>query len=465
MAAERVRRAVGVLRGSVRVRTTAVAVAVVGVSLLIGAVALVVSLDVLLKRELGATMAVRAAETAHAIGSGVDPVVSVAGDDDLVVQVLGGSGEVLAASPNAAGRPALARIAPGTSRETPVPFDDDEFLVVAAAAGDGRVVLVGHSIDGVTGSTRALTALLAVGLPALLAVVGVTAWRAIGRALAPVDAIRAEVDEITGTRLDRRVPRPPSHDEIGRLADTMNRMLHRLERARDRERRFIADASHELRSPIAAIRQQAEVALAHPEALPDRGLARAVHIEARRMQTLVDDLLLLAQADEARLPFRRAVIDLDDVAFAEALRIRTQAPHLVVEVRDVSAVRVDGDPPALRRVLRNLGDNAARHARERVAFGVSEVDGWALMWVDDDGPGVPPADRQRIFDRFVRLDDGRDRAGGGSGLGLAIVAEVISAHRGTVTLTGSPLGGARLTVRLPLGAAAVAGAADRAREG
>ncbi|WP_232075947.1 HAMP domain-containing sensor histidine kinase [Phytohabitans suffuscus] len=291
--------------------------------------------------------------------------------------------------------------------------------------------------------------LLAVGLPVLLLVVGATAWRAIGRALAPVDAIRAEVDEITGTRLDRRVSRPASRDEVGRLADTMNRMLDRLERARDRERRFIADASHELRSPIAAIRQQAEVALAHPAAIPDRDLARAVHIEARRMQALVDDLLLLAQADEARLPFRRAVIDLDDLAFAEARRVRADVPGLAVDVSNVSAVRVGGDPPALRRVLRNLGDNAARHARGQVAFGVAEVDGWALLWVDDDGPGVPVADRRRVFDRFVRLDDGRDRDGGGSGLGLAIVAEVVAAHRGAVALADGQLGGARVTVRLP----------------
>ncbi|GIH01835.1 sensor histidine kinase [Plantactinospora mayteni] len=430
-------------------RTTAVAVAVVGVSLLVGAVALVASLDQLLKRELRVTMTVRAAETAHAIRAGADPVASVVGDDDLVVQVLGGTGEVLAASSNVAGQPALARIAPGTSQQRPVPFDDDEFLIVAAAADDGRVVLVGHSIDGVTGSTRVLTALLAVGLPALLVVVGVTAWRAIGRALAPVDTIRAEVDEITGTRLDRRVRRPPSQDEIGRLADTMNQMLKRLERARDRERRFIADASHELRSPIAAIRQQAEVALAHPEALPDRELAGAVHIEARRMQALVDDLLLLAQADEARLPFRRTAIDLDDLAFAQARRVRADKPGLVVDVQEVSAARVEGDPPALQRVLRNLGDNAARHARARVAFGVAEVDGWAVLWVEDDGPGVPADDRLRVFDRFVRLDGGRDRAGGGSGLGLAIVAEVVAAHRGTVVLDGSHLGGARVTVRLP----------------
>ena len=603
------------LRGSVRVRTTAMAVTVVGVTLLLGAVALVLSLDAALERELRASAAVQASETARTLDSGGDPVAGMAGDDDRALQVLGPAGEVAAATPNLAGEPPMARLTPGETREVDVPFDDDTYLVVAAAASGGRVVLVGYSLDSVGESTRALTLLLAVGLPALLVVVGATAWRVIGRALAPVDAIRAEVDEITGARLDRRVPRPASRDEIGRLADTMNRMLDRLERARARERRFVADASHELRSPIAAIRQQAEVALAHPGAIPAGQLARTAHAESLRMQALVDDLLLLAQADERRLMLRHAVVDLDDLVLAEARRLRSAAgpwpataartvdgpavaatdavdegdasvtgavdgpgvaatdavddagasvrsavdgtavaaadavggsgasvtgavdgpgvapadavggpdssvtgavdgsavtgreaveeavvigrsvveesvvngggvvdeavatvagavegaagtdgdgvdalpspgvevaPGLAVDAGGVSAARVDGDAAALRRVLRNLGDNAARHARGRVALALSEEDGHVVLRVDDDGPGVPAGERGRVFDRFVRLDEARARDGGGSGLGLAIVAEIVAAHGGAVEMTESPLGGARVTVRLPL---------------
>ena len=280
-------------------------------------------------------------------------------------------------------------------------------------------------------------------------VVGATTWRVVGRSLAPVDAIRAEVDAISTTQLYRRVPQPAADDEIGRLAATMNRMLDRLDRAHARQRRFVADASHELRSPIAALRQHAEVALAHPGRSPAGELARTVHAESLRMQALVDDLLLLARADEHIVSLRRRPIDLDDLVLAEVRRLRDGA-SVSVDAHGVSAARIDGDRAALRRVLHNLGDNAARHARHRVAFTLLERDGWAELHVDDDGPGVPAADRSRVFDRFVRLDDSRARIGGGSGLGLAIVAEIIAAHGGTAVVEASPLGGARVTLRLPL---------------
>jgi signal transduction histidine kinase len=442
-------------RGSVRVRTTAVAVAVVGVILLVAGVALVAGLHALLVREVRAAAATHAAEAAGVLAAGGDPTAALAGDDDVLVQVLGGTGEVLAATPNAAGRPALAHLAPGDAREIAVPFDDDGYLAVSSTASGERTVVVGHSLDAVEESTRLLAVLLAIGLPALLLAVGATIWRVVGRALAPVDAIRAEVDAISAAELHRRVPQPAATDEVGRLASTMNRMLDRLERARTRERRFVADASHELRSPIAAIRQQAEVALAHPGRLPEGELARTAHAESLRMQALVDDLLLLAQADEHVLPLRRRPVDLDDLVLAEARRVRAGAglrdpAELLVDTSGVTAARVAGDPTALRRVLRNLGDNAARHAAHRIAFELVERDGRAELHVDDDGPGVPAADRFRIFERFVRLDDARVRTGGGSGLGLAIVAEVVAAHGGTAGVADGWLGGTRVTVRLPL---------------
>jgi signal transduction histidine kinase len=446
MAAERLGHAARALRGSVRVRTTSAAVAVLAVALLVGAVALVGSLHAVLVREVRATVTLRAADAARELAAGGDPATAVAGDDDVVLQVVDGSGAVLAATPNAAGEPALVRLAPGDFREVDVPFDDDGFLLTAAAAGD-RTVLVGHSLDAVSESTRTLTMLLALGLPALLALVGATTWRVVGRALAPVDAIRAEVDEISAASLDRRVPAPAAGDEIGRLAGTMNRMLDRLERARTRERRFVADASHELRSPIAAIRQHAEVAIEHPGHAA--GLARTARAESLRMEALVDDLLLLARADEHTLALRRRPVDLDDLVLDEVRRLRVGA-SLAVDAGAVSAARVDGDPATLRRMLRNLGDNATRHARERIALALAERDGHAVLHVDDDGQGVPPDERTRVFERFVRLDDARDRATGGSGLGLAIVAEIVAAHDGTVAVTDSPLGGARVTVRIPL---------------
>jgi signal transduction histidine kinase len=446
MAVDALRRFVRALRSSVRVRITSAAVGVVGAALFVGAIALVWSLHAVLTREALVTATVRAAEVARIVEAGGDAGGAVAGDD-VVLQVFGPAGEVVAASPNAAGGWVLPRLPPGASRIVKVPFNDNAFVAVAAAADGGRTVVFAQALDSVEESTRALAVLLAIGLPALLLVVGATSWRVVGRALAPVDAIRAEVDSISAAQLHRRVPRPAASDEIGRFADTMNRMLDRLDRARSRERRFVADASHELRSPIAAIRQHAEVALAHPELSSD--LARVAHAESLRMQALINDLLLLAQADAHTLPLRRRPVDLDDLVLAEATRLRDlDAP--VIDTHGVSAARVDGDPAALSRVLGNLGDNAARHARGRIALAVSGQDGWAELHVDDDGSGVPAADRSRAFERFVRLDHARARSDGGSGLGLAIVAEIVTAHGGTAVIGDGPLGGARVTVRLPL---------------
>jgi signal transduction histidine kinase len=431
----------------VRVRVTTAAVGVVGVVLLVGAVTLVWGLHTVLVGEARAAAAARAAEVARVVGSGGDAGAEVAGDDDVAVAVFGPVGRIRTTAERPADRDALPRLAPGESRVVHLPSDDSSFLAAASSAGAGRTVVLARSLDTVQEPIRALTVLLAVGVPALLLVLGAVTWRAVGRALVPVDEIRAEVDAITASQLHRRVPRRAADDEVGRLADTMNRMLDRLERSRARERRFVADASHELRSPIAAIRQHAEVALARPEL--GAGLAGVAHAESLRMQDLVDDLLLLARADEGTLAVRREPVDLDDLVLEEAKRLRAQGGP-AVDTRGVSAARVDGDPRALRRVLRNLGDNAARHALGRVALAVSGLDGWAELHVDDDGSGIPASDRAVVFERFVRLDGARARTDGGAGLGLAIVAEVVTAHGGTTAVDVSPLGGARLTVRLPL---------------
>jgi signal transduction histidine kinase len=435
------------LRGSVRLRITSAALGVVAAALLVCGVALVWGLHTALTREVRATATVLAGEVARSVESGGDARELVVGDDDVALAVLGPDGEVLTATANTDGGGLLPRLAPGESRVIDVPFDDEPFIVVAVAADGGRTVLLARSLDTVEESTRTLAALLVIGLPALLVVIAATTWRMVGRALAPVDAMRAEVDAISAADPGHRLRRPVADDEIGRLADTMNRMLDRLDRARARERQFVADASHELRSPIAAIRQHAEVALGHPELTSE--LARVTHTESLRMQALIDDLMLLARADARTLAVRRQPVDLDDVVLAEVTRLRA-ADGVTVDTRDVSAVRADADPTALGRVLSNLGDNAVRHAEGRVAFGLSAVDGWAVLCVDDDGAGVPAADRSRVFERFVRLDDARGRADGGSGLGLAIVAEVVAAHGGAVSIGTSPLGGARVTVRLPL---------------
>jgi len=439
---------------SVRVRTTFAAVGVVGLALVAGAVGLVLVLRTTLTNEVRTAARHRADDVAVALAAsdGEIPALGAADDDDdVMVQVLDDDGTVLAASRDAPADRPVARLRPGTSARVRVPGEDDDFLAVARVADTSAgplVVLVARTLEDVTESTGVVIRLLVPGIPALLLVVGATTWRITGRALAPVEAIRDEVEGISAAELHRRVPVPAGSDEIARLAVTMNSMLDRLEAAAARQRRFIADASHELRSPVAAIRQHAEVARAHPDRTSTDELAGTVVEEILRLQGLVDDLLLLVRADEHGLVLRARPVDVDDLVFEEAARLRDSS-GLQVDTRAVSAGRVAGDPAALRRVVRNLGDNAARHARGRVALSLSEDGGTVRLAVEDDGEGVPGPERERVFERFVRLDEARARDGGGAGLGLAIVRDVVAAHGGTAHITAGGLGGARVEVRLP----------------
>ncbi|WP_053205713.1 sensor histidine kinase [Jiangella muralis] len=424
--------------GSVRLRTTAGAVVVAGLALLLGGVALVV----VMRSALLEQVADAARSRAMAVDA-ADP--HLVADDDGFVQVVA-DGEVVAATPNVAGMAAV-EVRPGDT--TRVDVGGEELLAVAVRSGD-RTVVAGQSTDDVADATGVVTRLLGIGLPVLLAVVGVTTWWTTGRALAPVEAVRAEVDAISAAELHRRVPAGRGDDEIARLARTMNRMLDRLEDAQTRQRQFVSDASHELRSPVASIRQHAEVALAHPGRTTVPALAGTVLAEDLRVQRLVEDLLVLARADEQLLRLAAHPVDLDDLVLEEAARLRATGAA-AVGTTGVAAARVTGDAAALRRVLRNLGDNAARHAAGAVALSVASRDGTVTLAVEDDGPGIPPADRERVLRRFVRLDEARDRDAGGAGLGLAIVDELVRAHDGTVEVGERTGGGARIVVRLPAG--------------
>jgi signal transduction histidine kinase len=422
------------LMKSVRVRTTAAAVVVVGIALIVGALALVLTMRHTLTDEVRDAAELRADDLAALLEAGTAPTALALGsDDDTVVNILDSEGTVVAAG---------------------VPDDDDDtehLLVVTRTAetenGD-LTVQVGRSREDVDESVEIVTFWLIVGLPVLLLVVGATTWFVVGRALAPVEAIRSEVDAISGAELHRRVPQPDSDDEIARLAATMNRMLDRLEESQNRQRRFISDASHELRSPVASIRQHAEVALAHPDRLSSQALAETVLAEDLRVQYLVDDLLLLTRADEQMLHLATRPVDFDDLVFNEARRLR-ETTTLAIDTAAVSAGRVTGDVRALGRAVRNIGTNAARHAATAIAFTLAERDGFVVFTVDDDGAGIPSDDRTRVLERFVRLDDARARDEGGSGLGLAIVAELVHAHGGMVTIDESPQGGTRVVVRMP----------------
>jgi signal transduction histidine kinase len=256
------------------------------------------------------------------------------------------------------------------------------------------------------------------------------------------------VADISASDLTERVPVPDSRDEIAALAVTMNEMLARIEAGHAAQQRFVGDASHELRSPLTTIISALEVAVTHPELL-DADLATGTLIpEAQRMKALIDDLMLLARADERGLTVANDDVDLDDLATAEVERLRRETS---LDVRaDISPARLTGDAEALSRVLRNLLDNAARHASSRVEVDLRPAGGFVLVGVADDGPGIPAVDRSRVFDRFVRLDQDRSRNAGGTGLGLAIVREIVVAHGGTVSIDDRVGGGTVVSLQLPL---------------
>ncbi|MFE0363424.1 sensor histidine kinase [Streptomyces griseoaurantiacus] len=280
---------------------------------------------------------------------------------------------------------------------------------------------------------------LSVGLPLLLLTVAGVTWLVTRRALRPVEGIRAEMAAITASEdLARRVPVPATRDEVARLARTTNQTLAALEKSVERQRRFVADASHELRSPLASLRTQLEVGAAHPELLDVDGAVE----DTVRLQHLAADLLLLARLDAGERP-GEALVPLDALA-REVARGRE---HVVVECAGEAAVA--GSRGQLARVLANLLDNAGRHAHRRITVSVRREGEQAVVAVGDDGPGIPAEQRERVFERFVRLDDARARDDGGTGLGLAIARDIARRHGGTLTAAEAPGGGALLTLRLP----------------
>jgi signal transduction histidine kinase len=435
--------------GSVRVRTTTGAVFVVGVALVIAAAVMLVILRRSLTDNVRATALQRADAVASFISSGASGDPTRARDDDEFVQVLDDRGRVVLASSNAEDRPIVDDLIPGESREIDVPFEDDPFLAVATEDRQGsHSIVVGRTLDEVLESTEVVGTLLLVGAPLLLLFVAAVTWSVVGRALAPVESMRTEVDAISTDELYRRVPGPGGSDEVARLATTMNKMLDRLEAGQARQRRFVSDASHELRSPVSTIRQHAEVALEHPNESSTEDLAAVVLSEDLRLQRLVEDLLLLARMDEHVVDARKALLDLDDVVLEEVARHRDSKDR-TIDITKVSAGRVLGDRKQLAKLTGNLLENAFRHARRNVAVALAQENDRVVLRVDDDGTGLPPEERARIFERFVRLQQARDRDSGGSGLGLAIVGEVAAAHGGTAVALDSPLGGARFEVSLP----------------
>ena len=298
----------------------------------------------------------------------------------------------------------------------------------------------------------AVAAFVRDGLLALMLLtlaVGAVSWLVIGRTLAPVDAISRQAGLITAKRLDQRVPEPRARDEIRRLARTINDMLTRLEQSARRQERFVADAAHELRTPLATLRLRLETALNRADPAADEQLLPDLLGETLRLGSLVDELLLLARSDAGRLAAQVEPVDLDEVV--TAVVASSQDRKVAVRAAEIEPLQVLGEPALLKQVVRNLVENAVRHARSRVDVALTADSSSAVITVDDDGPGIPPDARTEVFQRFVRLDDSRTRDQGGVGLGLAIVDEIVKLHAGSVQVTESPAAGARLRVRLPVG--------------
>jgi signal transduction histidine kinase len=314
---------------------------------------------------------------------------------------------------------------------------------VATRRGSMAVV-VAEPVDDLTQSSRVLRLVLLLGDPVILVLLALIAWRVIGAALRPVESLRAAAEGISGSGRDDRLPVPASDDEIHALAVTLNSMLDRLDRAHGRELGFVADAAHELRSPLASMRMQIDVARRvgdGSEGLDD------LDLEVTRMTALVDDLLTIARlaAGGGDAP--------DGVGSANVRRevaraASTWSSTVRIEVRAGPDPNVDIRPEELVRVLDNLFANAARHAAN-VRVAVDRHGDQVTVYVDDDGPGIAPGDRERAFDRFTRLDESRARVSGGAGLGLAIVRATVRARGGDVCLEDSPIGGLRVAVVLP----------------
>ena len=440
---------------SVRARATAVAVVVVSAALAVGSIGLLHLLRDSLRGSLTDTARLEASGVAALVRRGLTTGSLPAPHGDGVTQLVD-PGRRVAASSVARPQPPVSGLRPRPGRSlvaevAGIPVEDEtgleaardddrsSYLVVASglpAPHAGWTVYVAVSLAAAESSTGTVALALIAGLPVLVGLVGATVWLLTGRSLQPVEGIRAQVADMSARDLHRRVPVPPTGDEVARLARTMNELLDRLERASDRQRQFVSDASHELRSPLTSIRTTLEVASAAPAA-DWPATAGDLLDETARMQRIVDDLLLLARADEGTLTGRRQTVDLDDVVLDEARRLRARG-RVAVDIRRVSAGRVNGDADQLARVVRNLADNAERHATSAVAFEVDRDGPDVRVVVSDDGPGIAPADRERVFQRFARLDQGRGRDGGGAGLGLSIVRELVGAHGGTVAVSGGP---------------------------
>ncbi len=429
---------------SIRFRVTAAAVAGTLAVLVLASTVLVLVQRESLVAGIDQALLQRAADVEAAVSSADGYVELAPSPVEGFAQVVSASGGVVAATPNLEGRGPMAAGDVGVdtfSTVSGLPVDDDVFRLLVRPLANGDVVVVATTYDVVAETITTMVRTLLALIPVVTAALAALTWWLVGRTLRPVEEITAEVSSMGHRDLGRRVAEPGSGDEIDRLAATMNQMLDRLERSVDREGRFVADASHELRSPVTRLRAEVELLMARGD--PDPELT-SLHEEIVAIQSTIEDLLFLARNDAATTTPDMAPVDLDDLVL-EATLGHVRVPF---DLAGVSAAQIMGNESMLRRAVINLVDNAQRHARSQVVVRLTEDEAWAVLEVGDDGDGVPAAGAETIFDRFSRLDG--DRNLGGTGLGLAIARGVADAHGGSLKLLNPGQQGARFEMRLPL---------------
>ncbi len=438
-------------RRSLRARLMTIGLLGLAVALAVGSVALYVALSVANRHDLDRRADATAAQVAELVTTGrlPDPI-PVTGTES--VQVVDAHGRVLSASANGDRlTPLLTADELARARTSPVTVSGSRLGMSSAlrvsatpvsADSGAAVVVVAEPVSDLARSQHLLVVTLLLTYPLLLLVLGLIAWRVIGAALRPVESLRAAAERVSGSGHDERLPEPESRDEIHALAITLNSMLDRLAAARDREHSFVANVAHELRSPLASLRVQVDVAERHGATEEDRADLGA---ELDRLSALVEDLLVLARLDAGEPLPEPVPPALPSLVLPEF--VTTDSP--AVTLGAVAPGTVPMSRLELERAVGNLVANARRHARSRVDLSFRRTAEGAVVVVADDGAGVPAAERERVFDRFARLDDARDRDRGGTGLGLAIARELVRSRGGEIELGDSSYGGLLAEVRLP----------------
>lgn len=447
---------------NVRTRAATGATAIVFLFAALGSGWLVIVQENMLIRNLDSSGLLRISDIQSLLTDNVlPPQITIFGDDSGFVQLLDSKGTVVSTTKNIAGEEALIvpPVFSGSKGEVLTEnriinaFDNIPFRLITkniTVRNKNYSVIAGYSLVKTISTIHYLIKLLIALNLLVTALVFIVTWFVTKGALRPVEKMRSEVDQLSAKDLSKRVSVPESRDEISRLGRTLNSMLDRLEISDQRQRRFVSDASHELRNPLAGMRTQLEVELLYPEPSEVERGRQSLLRSTLRLQELTEDLLVLAVSDSQKESVKREEIDLAELVLQEVKNFSISS-GVQLDTSKMETVLIWGDASQLRRAFINLLENANRFADSEVEISVHIDEKWAYLDVNDNGPGIPAADRDRIFERFSRLDNSRSRHEGGTGLGLAITKQIVLSHGGEIGVLEEKVG-AHFQIRLPLNA-------------